>query len=136
MGPGSSSPRAACSPAAVSSITSSACSPNEKNLVLLVGYQAAGTRGRKMLEGAQSIRVHGQDIGVRAEFHCVSGLSAHADRDELLRWVRSAPPDKQPRTVFVTHGEPKASEAFATLLQSELGVRTFTPELDQSFDLE
>jgi len=109
--------------------------PDDKNLILMVGYQAAGTRGRKMLEGAQSIRIHGQDIGVRADFHCVSGLSAHADRGELMRWVGSAPEDERPRTIFVTHGEPKASAAFATLLQTELGVRTITPELDQSFEL-
>lgn len=110
--------------------------PDERNLVLLVGYQAAGTRGRKMLEGAKSVHIHGQDIGVRAEFHCVSGLSAHADRGELLRWVRSAPPDGRPRTIFVTHGEPKATAAFAALLHTELGVRSITPELDETFDLE
>jgi Cft2 family RNA processing exonuclease len=61
-----------------------------KNLIMLVGYQAAGTRGRAMLEGAASIRIHGEDVPVRAAFVALSGLSAHADRGELLRWVRTA----------------------------------------------
>jgi metallo-beta-lactamase family protein len=110
--------------------------PDERNLVLLVGYQAAGTRGRRMLEGATTVRVHGQDIGVRAELQCVSGLSAHADRTDLLRWIRTARDGGTgPRVVFVTHGEPEASTAFATLLQREFQVQTHTPELGASFDL-
>ena len=108
--------------------------PDEKNLILLVGFQAAGTRGRAMMEGARTIRVHGEDVPVRARFIPIGGLSAHADRGELLRWVRSQP--KPPRTIFVTHAEEKASNAFARLLSSELGVRTIEPELGQRFDLE
>jgi metallo-beta-lactamase family protein len=108
--------------------------PEEKNLILLVGFQAAGTRGRAMMDGARTVRVHGADVPVRAGFIPISGLSAHADRAELLRWVRSQP--KPPRTIFVTHAEEKASNAFARLLKSELGVRTIEPELGQRFDLE
>ena len=107
--------------------------PDEKNLILLVGFQAAGTRGRAMMEGARTIRVHGEDVPVRARFIPIGGLSAHADRGELLRWVRSQP--KPPRTIFVTHAEEKASNAFARLLKSELGVRTIEPELGQRFEL-
>lgn len=107
--------------------------PDEKNLILLVGFQAAGTRGRAMMEGARTIRVHGEDVPVRARFIPIGGLSAHADRGELLRWVRSQP--KPPRTIFVTHAEEKASNAFARLLSSELGMRTIEPELGQRFEL-
>jgi metallo-beta-lactamase family protein len=107
--------------------------PDEKNLILLVGFQAAGTRGRAMMEGARTIRVHGEDIPVRARFIPIGGLSAHADRGELLRWVRSQP--KPPRTIFVTHAEQNASNAFARLLSNELGVRTIEPELGERFEL-
>jgi metallo-beta-lactamase family protein len=108
--------------------------PDEKNLILLVGFQAAGTRGRAMIDGAKTVRVHGEDVPVRARFLAINGLSAHADRAELLKWVRSQP--KPPRTIFVTHAEEKASSAFARLLKSELGVRVIEPELGQRFDLE
>ena len=107
--------------------------PDEKNLILLVGFQAAGTRGRAMMEGARTIRVHGEDVPVRARFIPIGGLSAHADRGELLRWVRSQP--KPPQTIFVVHAEEKAANAFARLLSSELGVRTIEPELGQRFEL-
>jgi metallo-beta-lactamase family protein len=99
-----------------------------------VGFQAAGTRGRAMIDGARTVRVHGEDVPVRARFIPINGLSAHADRGELLRWVRSQP--KPPQTIFVTHAEEKASNALAQLLKKELGVRTIEPELGQRFDLE
>ncbi len=108
--------------------------PDERNLILLVGYQAAGTRGRAMIDGARTVRVHGEDVPVRARFVPIGGLSAHADRSELLRWVRSQP--KPPRTIFVTHAEEKASSAFARLLKSELGVQAIEPVLGERFDLE
>lgn len=107
--------------------------PDPKNLVMLVGYQAAGTRGRRMMEGAETIKIHGEHVPVRAEFIPLGGLSAHADRDELLRWVRSG--TNTPHTVFVTHGEEDSQNAFAQLLQKELGCTTHTPELDESYTL-
>lgn len=108
--------------------------PDPKNLVMLVGYQAAGTRGRRMMEGADTIRVHGKDVPVRAEFSTLSGLSAHADRGELLRWIRSG--DSLPNTVFVTHGEPDSQDALAKLLREQTGATCHTPELDQRYTLE
>jgi metallo-beta-lactamase family protein len=108
--------------------------PDERNLILLVGYQAAGTRGRAMMDGAKTVRVHGEDVPVRARFVPVSGLSAHADRAELLRWIRSQP--KPPRRVFVTHGEPEISRAFASLVSKEFSVDVVAPELGDRFDLE
>jgi metallo-beta-lactamase family protein len=87
-----------------------------------------------MMEGARTIRVHGEDVPVRAAFLPIGGLSAHADRTELLRWVRSQP--KPPRRIFVTHAEEKASHAFAQVLSSEFGSADDRAGLGQRFDLE
>jgi metallo-beta-lactamase family protein len=108
--------------------------PDERNLILLVGYQAAGTRGRAMMDGARTVRVHGVDVPVRARFIPIGGLSGHADRGELLRWLRSQP--KPPSTIFITHAEPTASNAFARLLRDELSVRVIEPSLGERFDLD
>jgi metallo-beta-lactamase family protein len=107
--------------------------PDPKNLILLVGFQAAGTRGRAMLEGARTVRVHGEDVPVRAQFIALSGLSAHADRSEILRWVGTAP--VPPRRIFVTHGEPEASLALAQLLERETGSEVVVPEMGARFEL-
>ncbi len=107
--------------------------PDRKNLVVLVGYQAPGTRGRAMLEGARRIKMHGQMIPIEAEFLSVQGLSAHADRKGLLRWLASA--EKPPKAVFVVHGEPEASQALAASIEKELSLRTIAPRLGDSFDL-
>jgi metallo-beta-lactamase family protein len=108
--------------------------PEPRNLILLVGYQAAGTRGRAMMEGARTVRVHGADVPVKADFRSISGLSAHADKNELLRWVGSSP--KPPGTIFITHGEPSASEALAEALREKFRGRVILPELYQRFSFE
>jgi metallo-beta-lactamase family protein len=108
--------------------------PDERNVIVLVGFQAAGTRGRTMMEGARTVRVHGEDVPVRARLAPIGGLSAHADRGELLRFLRSQP--KPPGTIFVTHAEEKASTAFAKLLKDQLGVRVVEPRHGERFDLE
>ena len=97
--------------------------PNKRNLVMLVGYQAQGTRGRAMMEGADTIKIHGKKVPVRAEFMALSGLSAHADRNELLSWVKAM--GRRPSQAFVVHGEPKPAEAIADAL-TELGVAETT----------
>lgn len=107
--------------------------PDPKNLVMLVGYQAAGTRGRAMQEGAETIKIHGKKVPVRAEFIALSGLSAHADRNELLRWVQSG--ERVPRRIFVTHGEPRSQQALAELLREQTGADCETPGLGDGFSL-
>ena len=107
--------------------------PEQRNLILLVGYQAAGTRGRALLEGAKTVRMHGIDVPVRASFQSLHGLSAHADADELLRWLRSS--EKSPGTVFVTHGEPEAARELARRIEEELRSRCFVPALRDDFEL-
>jgi metallo-beta-lactamase family protein len=107
--------------------------PERRNLVVLSGYQAAGTRGRALMEGARHLRIHGEEVPVKAEFMPLSGMSAHADSDELVRWVGAA--ENKPKAVFVTHGEPEASAALAKRLEGELGLRTIVPAMRDSFDL-
>jgi len=107
--------------------------PEDRNLVVLAGYQAAGTRGRALLEGARSLKIHGERVPVHAAFIPLHGMSAHADSEELLRWVRSGP--ARPKAVFVTHGEPEASLALAQRLERELGLRAVVPRLGDEFDL-
>ena len=82
--------------------------PNATNTIVLGGFMAVGTRGRLLQDGAKSLRMHGQEIPVRAAVEKVPGLSGHADRSGLLRWLEPLPPPKQ---VFLVHGEPRAAEA-------------------------
>ena len=107
--------------------------PDPRNLLVLVGYQAAGTRGRALLEGAKTLRIHGQEVAVKARFLPIHGLSGHADADGLVRWMRSGP--SRPATAFVTHGEPPAATALAKRIETEVGARAVIPRLGQTFDL-
>jgi metallo-beta-lactamase family protein len=100
--------------------------PDSKNLLVLVGYQAAGTRGRALLEGARTIRMHGQNIPVHCRFLAVDGLSAHADADELVRWLHSE--KMLPTSVFITHGEPEAAATLAQTIRQDQ-VKVHMPEL-------
>jgi len=104
-----------------------------RNLVLLVGYQAAGTRGRALVDGADTVKVHGHRVRVRARTLTIHGLSGHADRDDLLRWIESAPAG--PAVAFVVHGEPDSAEAFASTLRRRLEIRTRIPTHGEQYDL-
>lgn len=106
---------------------------DHRNTVLLVGYQAAGTRGRKLQEGAPEIKIFGEQIAVRAEVAQISSLSAHADREELMVWARQS--ELAPKKVFVTHGEPEAAKAFANLLEEELGWSCHLPAYGEKVEL-
>jgi len=99
--------------------------PDPRSTVLLVGYQAAGTRGRALEEGARTVRIFGEDVPVRARVETVPRLSAHADADGLLRWLRTA--TQQPRRLFVVHGEPQAAAALAARVTRELGWNVNVP---------
>jgi metallo-beta-lactamase family protein len=99
---------------------------DESNTVLLCGFQGAGTRGRSLLEGARALQLFGQSIAVRAQVATIDGLSAHADRDDLLRWLRGF--TRPPRQVFVVHGEPHAADQFAAAIRNTLGWNARVPE--------
>lgn len=107
--------------------------PDERSTIVLVGYQAPGTRGADLQAGRRSLRMFGQDIVIRAEVASLDGLSAHADADDLLRWVRTLP--RPPKKVFLVHGEAPAAEAFAQRLQAELGWRAEIPQRGDSLNL-
>ncbi len=93
--------------------------PDPRHSVLLVGYQAVGTRGRDLLDGATQVKIHGEYVPVNAQIVDVQGFSVHADADELLAWLGCAP--TPPRVVYVVHGEPAASAALAQRIGAELG---------------
>ena len=96
-----------------------AFAPDPRNMVLFAGFQAAGTRGAAMVAGAEWIRIHGEDIPVRAEVVNVDAFSAHADYEELIGWLKNM--TKAPSHLFLTHGEPAAAESFKSNIKKYLG---------------
>ncbi len=92
--------------------------PDRRTTVLLPGFQAAGTRGRALQEGASRVRIHGADVSVKARVETIDGFSAHADRGEILAWLRNF--KRPPRHTWVVHGEPPAAAALAAALRDEL----------------
>jgi metallo-beta-lactamase family protein len=100
--------------------------PDRRSTILFAGFQAAGTRGAAMVAGADSIKIHGGQVPVRAEVQNLSMLSAHADADEILRWLRGF--KAAPRMTFISHGEPEASEALRARIAGELGWACKIPE--------
>ena len=107
--------------------------PDERTTVLIVGYQAAGTRGRSLIDGAGELKVFGQYVPVRARVVALDGLSAHADYAELIEWLRAS--KLSPREVFVTHGEPASSDAFRRRLKDSFGWRVRVPEVGETVTL-
>ena len=108
--------------------------PDARNTVLFVGYQAAGTRGRALLEGTDEVKIHGRYVPVRARVVQAEGLSAHADYAEMLDWFRTS--EVSPKRVFVTHGEPAAADAFARRLKDAFGWTTLVPDHGSKWELE
>lgn len=106
-----------------------AFAPDHRNTILFSGFQAAGTRGRKLLQGAPDVRIHGQWVPVRAEVAELPALSAHADSAELMRWLSGF--RRAPRRVFIVHGEPDAAEALRVRIERELGWDACVPRQDQ-----
>jgi metallo-beta-lactamase family protein len=101
--------------------------PDPKNLILFSGFQAAGTRGATLLAGAKTVKIHGEYVAVEAEVANLPMLSAHADSDEIMRWLGSL--QQQPRQTFVTHGEPTGSGVLAARITEELGWSCSVPTL-------
>ena len=107
--------------------------PDERNTVLFVGYQAAGTRGRALVEGTDEVKIHGRYVPVRARVVQAEGLSAHADYAEMLDWYRTS--NVRPKRVFVTHGEPAAADAFARRLKDAFGWTALVPDHSSKWEL-
>ena len=103
--------------------------PHAQNTFLLCGFQAAGTRGRQLAEGAESVKIQGMYVPVRARIEQLHGFSAHADASEIIRWARAlkSPPIK----TFIVHGEPTASLAMAAKFREQLGFETHVPVMGE-----
>ena len=93
--------------------------PRAQNAIIITGFQANGSLGRRLVDKVQKVRLFGEEVPVRASVHTIGGLSAHADQAGLLNWLRGF--KVQPNSVFVVHGEPKSSSVFATCIRQELG---------------
>lgn len=107
--------------------------PDDRTTVALIGYQAEGTRGRALQQGARTIRIHSVDVPVRSHIEDLSGFSGHADAEETMRWLKGMNPG--PRETFLVHGEPAASEALAGRIRAERGWKSTVPALGEVVNL-
>ena len=107
--------------------------PDKKNTVIFVGYQAQGTKGRRLVDGEEKIKIHGEWIPVKAHIQRISGLSAHADAGELMIWMERR--ERDPEKVVLIHGEYEAQQVFAERLREEYGWEPVIPELGDTITL-
>lgn len=107
--------------------------PRKRNTVLFVGYQAAGTRGRQLLEGAGTVKIHGQLVPVAARIERIDSMSAHADADEIMRWLRGF--TRPPQMTYIVHGEPPAQAALKSRIETELGWQVHVAEYQEQVRL-
>lgn len=108
--------------------------PDPRHTVLLVGYQAVGTRGYRLQQGERVLKIHGEIVPVRAEVRSIGGLSAHADYQEILTWLRHF--QRPPRTTFIVHGEPESNAGLAAHIKEQLGWLTYIPHLREKITLQ
>ncbi len=107
--------------------------PRPENTVMFVGFQAAGTRGRQLVQGAKTVRIHGGDVAVNARVAHLDSMSAHADADEILRWLRGF--KRAPADTYIVHGEPDAAAALQRRIAGELGWEAHVAGHLQTVDL-
>ncbi len=107
-----------------------AFAPDPKNLILFSGFQAGGTRGAAMVGGADTVRIHGQDVPVRAEVAKLETLSAHADYAEILDWLKVF--TRPPRATYLTHGEPHATDQLRQRIERALGWECYVPDYKET----
>lgn len=105
--------------------------PDPRTTVLVTGFQPKGTRGRSLLDGAATVRIHGRDVPVAAAVRRINGLSGHADRQEMVRWLRGLP--EPPKQVFLVHGEPAAARGMSEQFRVSFGWESTIPSLGDSF---
>lgn len=107
--------------------------PDPRNTVLFVGFQAAGTRGRQLFDGAQHVKIFGQHVPVHAKIEKIDGMSAHADAGEIIRWLRTFP--RPPKMTYLVHGEIVAQDALKLRIGRELGWPVTVPQHGQKEDV-
>jgi metallo-beta-lactamase family protein len=110
-----------------------AFAPDPRNTILLSGYQAAGTRGAILASGADRIKIQGEYVSVQARVETLENFSAHADADEILQWMATA--KRPPKKVFITHGEPIASDSLRKTVEERIGWPCVVPEYRDMVDL-
>src|SRR5215475_12770150 len=101
------------------------CLPDPNSTVVFVGFQAAGTRGRRLQDGEREVKIHGRFVPVNARIESIGSLSAHADSDELIRWLKGF--KRPPKTTFIVHGEMDSATALEQRISAELHWKTITP---------
>lgn len=106
---------------------------DERNVIVLPGYQAAGTRGAALLAGKKELKIHGEYVPIRSKLYHLELLSAHADQQELLSWIGACP--QRFKKVYVVHGEPVPADVLRSQIEEKLRISTFVPELGESVDL-
>jgi metallo-beta-lactamase family protein len=104
------------------------------NTILLVGYQGEGTRGRSLKEGAKELKIRGKYVQIGAEIQSIESLSAHADQQQMIDWVKSM--NEIPQKIILVHGEPTAQNVFRVKLQDEFGAEVIVPELMDEINLQ
>jgi metallo-beta-lactamase family protein len=100
--------------------------------VVFTGYQAAGTLGRRIVDGAKHAYILGEDIAIRSRVYTIGGFSAHADQGELIEWLAAF--TNKPK-VFIVHGEEKVSLEFEKIVQDKLGLSTYVPHLGEELEI-
>ena len=108
--------------------------PHRNNTVLFIGYQAEGTRGRTMLEGKPTVKIHGKQIPIRAKIENISGFSAHADYNEILAWLLGF--NRPPAKTFIVHGETASSKALAKKIEDTLGWDVVIPQYNEACSID
>ena len=108
--------------------------PHRNNTILFIGYQAEGTRGRTMLEGAKEVRIHGAEVPVAAHVESITSYSGHGDYQELLAWLMGF--NHAPEKVFLVHGEPDALTSLSEKIREQFGWETVVPKLGESYELD
>lgn len=102
---------------------------DHRNAIVFAGFQAAGTRGARMVAGETTVRVFGQDLVIKAKVHSIDGFSAHADADQLIDWIKTA--TREPKRIYLNHGEPEAADTLRQRIDRELGIDCVVPLLGQ-----
>ena len=110
-----------------------ALAPDHRNTIVFAGFQAAGTRGARILAGEKTIRIYGEEVEIKAEVVALEGMSAHADSQQIMDWLKTAP--KAPQVVYLNHGEPIPADTLRQRIEHELGWSAMAPLLGQTVEV-
>jgi metallo-beta-lactamase family protein len=111
-----------------------ALAPHPRNTIVFAGFQAGGTRGGRIVAGERSIRIFGEEVAVNAEVVSLAGMSAHADAQQIMQWLATAP--RAPKAVYLNHGEPAAADALRQRIEHEFGWPAVVPRFNQCVEIE